>query len=322
MRSTRWHRCALFVLGTGMLAFGAGCGQPDVFIADTVSDTGAEPNQQGPNWPFWWETPNIWNRTSPGQSPPNAHQSPVLGTNYAHVVLRNRGMGAGTGRVELYARGTNLYSNNLSWPMVGSATALVAQGAQVKLVIPWTASTPGHQCLQARWISGQEQLASPLVADPAVNVLANNNVAQRNMEVVRPPAPVPFTMTAETARAFSGSLVVAAEPDKEGQTFQDGGAILIDLGAELFERWSSVGAKGAGIAVQKGTTLIEVTDPEEASIDGLTLKEGEEAKVTATLTWDKEAKPKAARRLRFMQFEAGAEVPMGGVTYEVLPPEK
>jgi uncharacterized repeat protein (TIGR01451 family) len=63
-----------------------------------------------------------------------------------------------------------------------------------------------------------------------------------------------------------------------------GGALSLDLGAQLFDRWETAGGELQGAEVIAGSTQVSVTSPVSATILGIPLEASESLPLTATIT--------------------------------------
>ena len=98
----------------GALPPPSGPAAPDLWMADTLDDTGSET----PSDEILWASPDIWIRNKLDKVQMMEHQNPIYGqTNYVKVRVRNRGLGdyhsGGGMKVKLYwAKG----GTSLGWP--------------------------------------------------------------------------------------------------------------------------------------------------------------------------------------------------------------
>jgi uncharacterized protein YegL len=282
------------------------CRQTDVFIRDQVTDTGAEPNPNG----TVWNSPDI--KVCPGLADCGAGIQPVVGaTNYVHVRMSNQ-TAAATGTLKIYrtpAGGGTTWNNatNGDWVFIGQQALTVPTGGTVAK-IPWpNVPGPGHFCLLARWVSATDPMTFAEGSNTALNTKNNNNIAWKNFQTVRGRVLEPvrswFTLGNATGRDARTDLVLSAEKPVQG-------AVVIDLGRELLERWRAGGGKAEGVK-QVGETAF-LLDPQRAALLGVPLKPGE--RFTAELTFTPEAP--GDYLVNLVQFVEGED--HGGVTYRVI----
>ncbi|MFD7656102.1 vWA domain-containing protein [Actinosynnema sp. NPDC059797] len=283
------------------------CSQTDVFIRDQVTDTGAEPNPNG----TVWNSPDI--KVCPGLADCAGIQPVVGGTNYVHVKLNKDLSGSATGTLKLYrtpAGGGTTWNNatNGDWVSIGQQALTVPPGGTVAK-IPWTSVPgPGHFCLLARWVSATDPMTFAEGPNTALNTKNNNNIAWKNFQTVRGRVLEPvrswFTLGNATGRdQVRTDLVLTGEKPVAG-------AVVIDLGRELFERWRAAGGKAEGVK-QVGETAFQV-DPRRAALLGVPLRAGE--RFTAELTFTPEAP--GDYLVNLVQFVEGED--HGGVAYRVI----
>ncbi|HEX6291485.1 MAG TPA: S8 family peptidase [Herpetosiphonaceae bacterium] len=293
------------------------CYRGDVWIKDHALDTGLEPDPAVPA--DIWHSPDIWNRHNPDSG--LTHQAPQLGSNNFYAYVRNRGLGPDTGTLEFYIHKSG---TNSTWTWVGSISLTLLPG-QVQLVsVPWTATSAGKYCVQARWISSTDPMAYPGPIDSNF-VRINNNVAQRNMEkifpafgsqdnidlVVRNPAPL-----------LEAQRLVFGEPREQWQDpFVRRGRLTIDLGQELFDRWMQGGGRGQGFE-RVGATQFVLVDPAGAVFDGLMMEPGREFAVQLTFEALATAADDQPYIVDAVQYTSGKGELVGGVRYEVYLPRQ
>ncbi|MFC6090283.1 vWA domain-containing protein [Saccharothrix lopnurensis] len=284
------------------------CRQTDVFIRDQTTDTGAEPNPDG----TVWNSPDI--KVCPGIADCGAGTQPVVGaTNYVHVKLNKDLAGSATGTLKVYrtpAGGGTTWDNatNGDWVAIGQQSLTVPPGGTVAK-IPWpNIPGPGHFCLLARWVSATDPMTFAEGPNTALNTKNNNNIAWKNFQTVRGRVLEPvrswFTLGNATGRdEVRTDLVLTGEKPVAG-------AVVIDLGRELFERWRAGGGKAEGVR-QVGETALQL-DPKRAALIGVPLRAGE--RFTTELTFTPEAP--GDYLVNLVQFVEGED--HGGVAYRVV----
>jgi hypothetical protein len=285
----------------------------DVYIRDTTTDTGAEPDPAG----FSWRSPDIW--VCPSSAPCPYLTSPVVGANdFINVHLNLTGTGPVTGDLHVY-RTTTGVGGLTNWPTdwvpVSVAYGVSVPTSGTTVILPWSSVPgPGDFCLLARWVSAADPMAFPEVANTETNTVNNNNIAWRN-EVTRSlgtggPVTAGFTIGALDTAVTTSNLVIA----DAGTPFVGNGRLTIDLGQTLFSRWQQAGEQGTGIQPAGGTT-IQIVNPKQATIQGLTLQPKE--RIQTTLTFAGTAQPGTTVTVDQTDPSGNDE---GGVAYVLNPP--
>lgn len=291
----------------------------DVYIRDYVGDVGVEPHSNAV-----WYSPDIKVCHTAVECPTSLN--PIVGvTNYVFIKLNNPGpygSGTGLGSVHLY-RSTP--GGGTNWPMhwtpIGVASGVTAPAGVTTVMIPWTGVPgPGHFCLLARWVSGTDPMTFPEGIATVLNAQRNNNIAWRNVDSVKLPpghsTPRPFAIGNALDVETRNDLVLT---QPEGAFQELGGRIVVDLGDDLFRRWAEAGQQGEGIR-QVGETHLEIVDPRQARIIGLTLRPGERPDLTLIFSADPDARP-GTTLLHVNQLglaeEGGEHGDVGGVEYQL-----
>jgi hypothetical protein len=305
-------------------------GRNDVWMKDTWSDTGREPDPATAGQAMWM-SPYIWIRTAadPGLLHQHEHQNPESAwANQVFVKLHNGGDAAASGRLKLYyARA----STGLAWPAnwtefadlpvtLGGNSTGVAQ-----TVWNTTAAQTGHFCLLARWVSAADPMSTAEGVDVNLNTRRNNNIVWRNVNIVNLTAPDQLMQTvsfivrntekeaAELSLAFNWPTGAGANQ----RPFLRQGKVLVELGERL-RRAQEIGGDMTGLE-PLGDGRFLMTDPKGSRFHGLLMDAGEEDEVR--LTFEAEPDLVAAETLAFRleaeQFVAGQNEPMGGVAWEI-----
>lgn len=293
---------------TAIQQFLADCRQTDVFMHDQPTDTGVEPNPNG----SVWQSPDI--KVCPTLADCAGIQPVVGATNYVHVRLHNPGpygSGTGLGTLKLYrtpAGGSTTWDNatNGDWVYIGQQSVSVPAGVTV-VKIPWSnIPGPGHFCLLARWVSATDPMTFAEGSNTALNTKNNNNIAWRNVQTVRGKVLEPvkswFTLGNATGRQVKSDLLITGVKPLPG-------AVVIDLGPRLFERWRAGGGQGEGVK-QVGETQVQV-DPQRAALRGLLINPGERFQTELTFTSG------AAGEFLTHVVQSFEGEDQGGVAYEV-----
>ena len=160
---------------------------------------------------------------------------------------------------------------------------------EVVIEIPWyppnpasfgPVSDPQHVCLLARIESSTVApfgMAVPETLDINFNTQQNNNIAWRNVSVVDN-FPGAFKMIKVNFRNIfdepvRAGLILGATLDETQAGFLEHGVVTVDLGEELFARWSEGGQRAAGVELLENDRL-RVTD-RDAALEGIVLEPGE-----------------------------------------------
>lgn len=292
----------------------------DGYTRDHPADSGATPTQE------WWQSPDIVVRHAPDNI--HIHQQPILGqTNYVYVRVRN--IGGATlqgGEVNVYWHEPSSAILCDSWAAINGSPMPVAPlpaGEWQWLMTTWTPPIEGHTCLFSTFSAA----ADPVTA--ACDVSWDNNIAQRNVEVVpldgeagallaagvRPAgSPAGAQMRFDLANIYDVS--VEAELTVRIVEFPPGGQLLLELGDGLFQRWLAAGGGVVGGEIVAGSTMIALTGPAEATVFGLPLDPREAQRLRLVLT----APAGGDYRLDVRQLIDGLVV--GGMSYlSALPGE-
>lgn len=304
----------------------------DVWMKDTWSDTGVEPDPAQAGKPMW-ESPSIWVRNTRDtlRVHQHEHQNPVDGqVNFIYLKVRNGGQQA-TGQVDVRVANASV---GLSWPgswsTVSASSPVTLAGGQASIVeVPWTPPAAGHYCLLVRWISGTDPMTTPETADIEANVRGNNNIVWRNVNVVELPQPAGSGLASPSGARFevpgveSGAeFVLGIEPVLANRTrvgmpnFLDVGEVTLLLDDQLLAAWRRAGLKGRGLEFDG--RVVAVRDPlgAQLTLDGL--KAIGEAQIQFEVTWRDGVAPQvyAWRVTQARRRDSGLE-PIGGITYLV-----
>ncbi|HEU4913777.1 MAG TPA: M4 family metallopeptidase [Candidatus Saccharimonadales bacterium] len=175
---------------------------PDVYVRDNLADTGTEPYTGS----YLWASPDIINRNYPSPNPgadfadmnrDNYWQNVYYGQdNYIYVRLQNRGSSIGNSIVYFYFIPASAFSMPGQWISIGQLNVanIPAGGKTIAGPLLFPAAkipNPGHYCMLA-------VASSPLDPAPDITQIRDvteylefvrgvNNIAYRNMDVVRRP---------------------------------------------------------------------------------------------------------------------------------------
>ncbi|AKQ64707.1 hypothetical protein A176_001619 [Myxococcus hansupus] len=232
-------------------------GSSDVYIRDNVYDNGTEPSSSD-----IWTSPDI--KVCNNAAGCATHTNPVFGStnNFVFVTLRNNGpvrpTGPINGRLRLYylpSGGSALWGSG-SWVPFATLSNIHLSAGEVRTVVAhWpNVPFPGHYCILARWESGGDPMTFPelLGSDTVVNTRQNNNIAWRNVDVVRMLTGGVGHTTYDLRLREEHMLTLFLRPDAD-RPFP--GGVAVDLGAELFEAWKATGGEAEGLEGSDGSTL-------------------------------------------------------------------
>ncbi|TKD01541.1 hypothetical protein [Polyangium fumosum] len=300
-----------------------------VWIQDTPSDTGLEPDPATAGQPMW-QSEDIWIRhTKDGK---HQHLNPKFGqVNYAYVRLRNQRSVAVPGTLRVYYAHA---SSGLAWPSNWTEFATlpyVVPGGVGKVhdvVAPWNPPGTGHYCMLARWVSDEDPMFHAETAEVEKNTRNNNNIAWRNMNVVdewkltgtkKWQSTVSFLVRDPFEQVGTPKKTdfafIALNPGNGG--FLSYGTVEIDLGPTLLQRWIQAGSVGQGVALL-ANGKIGITSKENARIGGITLGPAEAYEVKLTFITDKPLPGNTPRLFQVHQSNSGKVV--GGMSYQIHSP--
>ena len=306
-------------------------GRTDVWMKDTWTDTGAEPDPLTAGQPMW-ESPYIWIRNSQdaGLFHQHEHQNPEFGSpNWAYVKVHNGGASS-SGTMHLYAANA---STGLAWPTnfteIGSVPVTIGAHSTQVVEIPWpTLPGTGHYCLVARWVSTTDPMHAE-GTDINANTIANNNVVWRNVNIVDMSMDADETLDVrvrnpDRQRPVMTSLRLVLPPNANGQTFANVGEIAVTLDPRLLRAQRSGNAILDAIIRNKGRWQME-RGAEQAEIPGLLLPPGAEGVVKISIRRAPNVRPGDVYRLRIEQWDASVDGArsaqpgrlVGGVTYDI-----
>ncbi|ADO67863.1 hypothetical protein [Stigmatella aurantiaca] len=303
----------------------------DVYIKDNLADVGAEPGTYGPSG--IWSSPDIRVCQTAGCS---GTQNPLFGqTNYIYVKLRNTGPNAPlpsspvTGTLHLYRTLSGGGSTwNGDWVYIGSTTVTVPGATNVndflEVVVPWSSvPAPGHYCLLARWDSPtSDPMTFPeLVPSNTVdNTIRNNNIAWRNVNVVRltPTRPTEaFDFRVRNLLKDRTSLADLQVRIPGGASFISRGQVLLQLEPGLWQSW---GKRGEGFEII-GEGVVRIVNPSGARLAGLQLTPDGSQIVKVSFSANAGAAPEPFE-VQVVQYSEAPAAPgrvtdVGGVTYQI-----
>jgi hypothetical protein len=304
-------------------------GTANVWMKDTWSDTGAEPD---PSSDPMWESPYIWVRNTQDTllTHQHEHQDASFGsTNYVYVKLHNGSNSTHNGQLDLrFARA----ATGLSWPadwtaVSGTPVAVSIPAHSTKIVevawsnVPNNPDHDQHYCMVAMWTGdAADPMAVALNSDINADTKNNNNVVWRNMDVVNmsPDASsdASFDMRNVSREKAILGLTINSPRDPRLISFFKYGQIIVsfdDKNLDLVKR---------GFKEQPGVKLdgnkFIVSGPNGVTFSNIAVPGGFEGKVRLTFHLNKDA-PKRMYKVAATQTQAAATNMriVGGVSFEI-----
>jgi hypothetical protein len=257
----------------------------DIYLKDNWADNGSVPTVG-----ITYRSPDLWVRND-GDCTKPAHQNPAPGTTTTICVrVRNRMAATVTNiTVDVYWASAAL---GLWWPGSFSYIGAVnipslAGGALTVKPLAWSVpSITGHFCLLARADATEDPIGSgPDTVPPVDNVRNNNNIVQRNTNIVDYPEVTQcgFTSTQkDTDKVFFDAVNPKIVPLTVSIVFDSAdfplgpNAMIIELGS-LWGGWASLTNFS-----QVGQTLQPTAFP--ATIGGIVMAAHETAPMSMTIT--------------------------------------
>lgn len=272
----------------------------DLFMKDTGTDSGAEPNTTST---AFYQSDDIWIRHSNDGVLNQEHQNPIGGaTNYVYVRVRNRGCAtSGNATLKIYWAKASM---GLGWPAPwdGSVVSPILMGGSIgsksinaikggEFVIyefAWSAPKPSdyisfgadkaHFCLLARIeTSGMAPygMTSAETGNLNGNVQNNNNIVWKNVTVVTPGTGKieGQIILANLSPKFGKYRIVFETPDKEPSIITKA-AVRVDYNSPAIKVWDK------GPKVKKGLNADLVIQENGAYIAGIPMRPGELLPIT------------------------------------------
>lgn len=258
------------------------CSSPgvnNVWMKDTWSDTGAEPDANTTSEEMW-RSPYIWIRNSQDTSlvHQHEHQNPVFGSTETRVYakIHNGGSTATNGNLELYwANAATGLSWQADWNLLTTipVNGFAARSTRVVEAHWNTLPAAGHYCLIARWVSASDPMTNPETVDINSNVRGNNNIVWRNLNIVDmggdSSGDASFIVRNSDRRRAANSLVIRPPRSEMQNSFIRHGQVIVQFDDVLIKAWRRGGAYGKGFTT-RGNTFV-VTDPTGARFENIFL---------------------------------------------------
>ncbi|MBI3957667.1 MAG: hypothetical protein HY328_02570 [Chloroflexi bacterium] len=255
-------------------------GKPDVWTKDNPEDNGDVPSN-----PWFW-SPDLWVRNKDDGG--LIHQDPIAGVpNTVYVRLRNRGDSPADGTVDVYWHAPALATHCNDWAYIDTASFLNLEPDEVRVVkVTWIPPYTGHTCLFDVVDSPLDPYDRALECSPE-RVPWDNNVEQRNLQVIANSRPAGSAVDAAAVYATEVELVNVYSHDKnvdlvvKRMTFPLSGTVDIQLPDYLFDRWMAHPERwDEGVQILTPTQTIRVTGAISATIGAIPMQANELAMVS------------------------------------------
>lgn len=288
----------------------------DVWMKDTWSDTGAEPDPAQAGQAMW-QSPYLWvrNAADTDLTHRHQHQNPIKGqANFVYAKVHNGGASA-TGNLEIYAAPA---STGLAWPgswtLVQSQPLTLATSATRIAETSWTPPDQGHYCLLARWVSAADPMATAETSNIDANTRANNNIIWRNVNVVDLGGDSEDTASLLVANPTGERMVVQLHLRPTGpRSFLDFGSVTAQLDDRLMDAWTAAQYGGEGFA-RDGNT-ITLKGGKGAVLQRLLLPPRFQGRLTLTFRRPANGYPREKYGFEVVQVADGRT--FGGVAYDI-----
>ncbi|HEU4322579.1 MAG TPA: hypothetical protein VFS21_05470 [Roseiflexaceae bacterium] len=221
----------------------------DVYMRDTVADTGSEPSGDSDVY----RSPDILVCNTRYCT---EEQTPIYGQdNYVYVTLRNNGPRVspanwGSGSLYLYSIPIGTAANWPSaWTLINVQHNITTMGGDIRTIEfiwrPTSSSWKDSYCLLARWIAANDPMTYPETVSTQLNTQNNNNIAWHNVQHTPVPMGLRTVNRAEIRNTSPAGVVSALSITPEGTAFP--GTTDVQLDAELLEAWRTGGRRGVNI---------------------------------------------------------------------------
>ncbi|MBS1912825.1 MAG: T9SS type A sorting domain-containing protein [Bacteroidetes bacterium] len=266
---------------------------PDAYIGDFYMDPGFEPNT---SWQGGGVSRDIYVRHNQDGLQPgkNFDQGAISGqNNWVYVQVHNRSNDMlFYGEVHVYFRKAFVGTSNWSADWVGSyplgdeigtgyvyylpghtSTTVEIQWPSGKVPVPNVAfndPNAGHFCLLARLVSAEDPMATAEGTNVNTNAYNNNNIASRNISIMKPGGPV-AALDVINARdqSVTNQLHFSVPGAEMGDPLTSHCTITLDLGPDLYALWAA-GDKSGENVTDLGGSSIRIDGP-DAWIGGIEL---------------------------------------------------
>ncbi len=325
-------------------------GNLDLMVRNSMVDYGFEPDQNTEE--VFWSSQDIWVRNNSGESYIDVHQNPEydpVQPNYVNVRVTNRSCITSSGNDTLELYWAKSHAAPSIWPdlwdgsmsvdgvTLGGQIATVSipeltPGKEAIIEIPWLVpnpedfqnigTNPWHFCLVARIVSNDDPMTVVETNNLPQNVVNNNNIAWKNMNIVDVVPDTPGIGSITGVGNFSNQsksykLVLKADENESGSPIYEEAEVGVELDDVLFDAWERGGRQGTGFLVTSNAKKLIATD-DNMTLDNLQFLANEFG--TAYITFNFLTKKLTDKRLytyHVIQKDYGTNEMVGGVTYEV-----
>jgi hypothetical protein len=260
---------------------------PDLWSQDQPSDTGAEPNVGAT---YLYVSDDIWVRRQDDGFINQDHQDPQYHDpssdlhNYVYVRVRNRSCSLdGSGTVNLYwAKASTALGWPAPWDDCGNSndpsmgclietqpTGFVAGGGTVILKFQWDPPNPAdyaaypdywHFCLLSRIETSTTPPYGMTFPEGSIlwqNVANNNNIVWKNVKVLGSKGVGAVAVgNMDPQKEFIGKLVFDIPKEEGERSIFELGTVTVNLGEELFKKWTDGGSRGNGIRAVNPPSIV------------------------------------------------------------------
>jgi hypothetical protein len=259
----------------------------DIYIKDNSTDDGSVPSSSP-----WWVSPDIWvrNNVADDCAVETTHQNPIPGMlNKVCIRVRNR-MTTTVDNITVNAYWANA-ALSLTWPASWSFInsfniPSLAGGAEVIRAVAWNVPfITGHFCLLARADAPNDPIGSgPDTIAPVDSVQNNNNIAQKNTNVVDYPEITTcgfYTTTVYTDVVYFDAVntwnqTVTVDIEIDSADFPVGSGTMIVEPGSLWGRWTTLTNFNQIMHTLEPTAL-------PATMGGIQMSPFETARMTMTI---------------------------------------
>ena len=327
----------------------------DLYIKDFIDDLGVEPNRIKGKM---WRSPGIWIRNRADGV--EEHQNPVYkrnnNRNYVYVRIRNRSNIGSTGKdkVKLYWRKAGTVSR---WPeswdgttrqngvLMGAPIGTIyipalEPGEEVVLSFPWEMPNPRdysnispntwHFCLLARIVSEDDPMTNEQDRYTSTNARKNNNIAWKNVTVVKTSSKKRKSIGQYDVRRFFGGVVSVGNPFDEAKTYSlelvkedletgkaifDEAEVSLEMDETLYNAWER-GGKQSDLLDNTNDKKKKLVKGNHATLENLRFAPNEMGTLNVSFNFlAKELTDKLKFVYHVVQKEAETGEVVGGETY-------
>lgn len=324
--------------------------EPDLIIKDSNEDEGVEPNVISENT---WTSNDIWVRIDNDNG--TEHQNPEYNqgnSNYVYVRLTNKNCytyPAG-GQLEVYWTKANLSS---SWPDSWNGTETIngfpkgnlvgtlnlpeiLAGEELILPIEWDdmpdpedydgVGEPWHFCLLVRINSAVDPMAYIETADVGYNVVYNNNIASKNVNIIKVNDVNQSGGTVAVYNPYNNSetfdIVFAADDREAGKKIFEEAEVYVKLSSELYAAWLAGGSQSNKIVQTGSLNTLKITG-DNAQLKNISMSSKKTMLMALKFNFlTAESTSKTEFTYHVSQRKSSNQVVLGGNTYVIQKPQR